>query len=229
VSVIQQQLPCGPGLGRNIEHDDRSRAHDADPRTVIRVRIEPKTWPRYSPILDQGAVGSCTGNAMAAWLACAPHASRDNLENPCDQALALRLYSLATRLDVWPGEFPPDDTGSSGNAVAKAARRLGLIRGWGWCFTTDSLIRRLMVGPVIVGVPWYSGMYSPDERGEVFPSGEPVGGHEFLIRGWLGASGFLCDNSWGSAWGPLDGSFRLSRSSWDFLRRNRADVTVPYV
>jgi hypothetical protein len=62
------EYPSGPGagrLGRHVEHDPRSRAYavseDLLPGSyssaVHQVRI---------PVLDQGDLGSCTGNAAEA-------------------------------------------------------------------------------------------------------------------------------------------------------------------
>lgn len=214
-----------PGLGRHVEHDPRSRDHDIA-RTVA-AEVKPVEWVRHSPILDQGALGSCTGNAMAGWLACEPHCTSDTAGVVFDERIATDLYSRATRVDPWPGEWPPDDTGSSGNAVAKAARERGWIRSWSWAFTGAALLRALQLGPVIVGVPWFESMYEPDAAGTVEPRGAVAGGHEFLIRGWNGRF-LLADNSWGTGFG-VNGSFRFTRTAWEVLRSNRADVTVPHV
>lgn len=213
-------------LGRLVEHDPRSRDH-AHPEQV--GPASSVLWPRLSPILDQGQLGSCTANAMAGWLGCGPHATSTAAAASYDETFAVDLYSAATHLDPFPGAYPPDDTGSSGLAVAKAAKRRGLISSYSWCFTTAALIRALQTGPVIVGVPWYEGMDSPEGDAEVHPTGQIVGGHEFLIRGYESYSGMLlADNSWGTRWGWA-GSFRLSLQTWDVLRRGRADVTVPHL
>jgi hypothetical protein len=42
-----------------------------------------------------------------------------------DAVQARILHGMATKLDGLPGEFPPDDTGSSGLGAAKAAKALG--------------------------------------------------------------------------------------------------------
>jgi hypothetical protein len=220
-------LPQAPGLGRHIEHDPRSRAHDQAPRLTSRALVTPTIWERHTGPLNQGPLGACTGFAMTGWLACAPHCTSPIQALRFDHQLALWLYNTATWLDPFVGHHPPDDTGSSGNAVAKAARQLGEIASWGWCFTTDALLRTLMTTPVIVGVPWYQSMFTPDHDGIVRAEGELVGGHEFLIRGWDGEV-LICDNSWGPHWGHA-GSFYLTLDTWAYLRANRADVTVPHI
>ncbi len=224
----------GPGgrLGRHVEHDPRSKSYAITGPAAPLVR-EPIMWDRFSAILDQGELGSCTGNAMAGWLGCFPHVDSVEAAVPFDEELAVELYRDATRLDPFPGSWPPNDTGSSGLAVAKAAKRRGLIAGYGWAFTTDALVLALQIAPVIVGVPWFAGFDRPDDKGLVKATGPIRGGHEFLIRGWTpdpngeGSQGLLhADNSWGTRWG-VRGSFCFTTATWDKLRRNRADVTVP--
>ena len=219
-------------LGRHVEHDERSRAY-AYPEPAVGAR-QPQTviWPRYSPILDQGDIGSCTGNAMAGWLGCAPHARNADEAASYDEQYALALYEAATRIDNVPGQYPPDDTGSTGNAVAKAARHAGLIASYSWCFSTVSLLHALQHGPVLIGAPWYESFDEPDTSGILALWGRIRGGHEFLARGVIMRSGdeplILCDNSWGLGYGH-DGSFYLPLSVWSVLRRQQADGTVPHV
>lgn len=226
MSVITHRLPVHidgrPPLGRHVEHDSRSRLYDIASRGSPRALV-PTRWPRISPIFNQHALGSCTGMAMAGWLGSGPHCGDPNMFRENE---AVWIYALGTRLDAFAGSWPPTDTGSSGLGVAKAARDMGMIRGWAQAFTTDALLQALMSGPVIIGSVWTDGMFDPDEHGEVRPTGAEAGGHEYLCRGWDGEY-LWCDNSWGADWGPLGGSFRLSMPSWDDLRRRQADVVIP--
>lgn len=221
-------------LGRHVDHDDRSWNYNVTPTvrsrlcaTLTRAGLvrNRNYWRRFSPILDQGALGSCTGHAMTALLGCEPFATSEEQAEPFDENFAVELYSEATRVDQFQGEYPPEDTGSSGLAVAKVAKEWGFIRQYRWAFTTNSLIYALRFGPVIVGAPWYEEMFTPDRDGYVFPTGDVVGGHEFLIRGYSKGT-FLADNSWGANWG-LNGSFNFTVATWEVLRKNGADVTVP--
>jgi hypothetical protein len=222
-------LPMRPGGGRHVEHDPASRAHDIARTVPAQVTVEPMLWFRHSPILDQARLRSCTGNAMAGWMACEPHCTTDAAGARFTEDVAVDLYSLATRYDRVPGEYPPTDTGSTGNGVAKAARKMQLIRSWSWAFTTTALLRTLMIGPVIVGTDWTDDMDYPDDDGVITPTGALAGGHEYLVRGWDGTH-LVCDNSWGSGWNPvLGGSFKLTLDSWAMLRARAADVTVPHV
>jgi len=221
--------PARIAFGRHVQHDERSRAF----AVMIADGYRPQgiEWIRYSPILDQGNLGSCTGNAMAGWLGCSPHVSTPEDALKFDEDYAIRLYSLATRLDEFRGEYPPDDTGSSGLAVAKAARQLGDISRYQHAFSTNGILSALQRGPVIVGTSWTERMFYPDRDGFVRPQGQVLGGHEWLIRGsHLGYSQsdqyFICDNSWGRGFG-LDGSFRITLSDWEILRWWQADAIAP--
>jgi hypothetical protein len=186
-------------------------------------------WYRYGPILDQGQLGSCTGNAMAGLLSCEPFFddTRYELAARFNEEFAVELYSKATAIDEFKGQYPPEDTGSSGLAVAKVAKDMGFFSRYYWAFKTTSLIYALKHGPVIVGVPWYDSMFTPDKNATVEARGSIVGGHEFVIRGYR-KGWFLADNSWGTSWG-LNGSFYFSVATWEKLRRNGADVTVPRI
>jgi hypothetical protein len=228
MSVKLRLLPVHPDrgrpLGRHVEHDSRSRLFDVASRGETRALV-PTKHDRVSPIFDQHDLGSCTGMAMAGWLGSSPHCGDPNMFRENE---AVWLYSGATRLDAFDGEHPPTDTGSSGIGVCKAARMLGMIKGWTTAFTTEALLQALMTSPVLIGSVWTDGMFDPDANGEVCPTGAAAGGHEYLCRGWDGE--FLwCDNSWSASWGPLGGSFKLSLASWEILRKQQADVVVPHV
>jgi hypothetical protein len=227
MTVVTARLPVRSGdhlpLGRHVEHDSRSRLFDVASRGETRALV-PKRWNRISPIFDQHDLGSCTGMAMAGWLGSSPHCGDPNMFRENE---ACWIYAAGTRLDAFSGEWPPTDTGSSGLGVCKAARMMGMIKGWTQAFTTDAMLQALMTSPVIIGSIWTDGMFTPDADGEVKPTGTVAGGHEYLCRGWDGQY-LWCDNSWGTSWGPLGGSFRLSMASWETLRGQQADVIVPH-
>lgn len=184
-------------------------------------------WQRFSPIIDQGELGCCTGAAMAGWLGCAPHITSAEQANGFDLEYAHKLYSLATHLDPFPGYWPPTDTGSSGLAVAKAAKQYGNISSYRWATSVDGLAKALQSGPVIIGIPWYEGMFTPDRDGRILPTGVVAGGHEVLVRGLLGRD-LLLSNSWGDSWG-MGGEAFLPLDAWATLRKQQADVTIPII
>lgn len=211
-------------LGRVVHHDSRSRWH-ADQIETTSIPITNVIWDRLTPILDQGDLGCCTGCAMTGWLGCRPHVTSEDATKRYNLEFAHKLYSRATQIDPFPGTWPPTDTGSSGLAVAKAAKELKEISCYKWAFTANGLAKALQAGPVIIGIPWYEGMFTPDRDGRIWPAGEIAGGHEILVRGIIGRD-FLLSNSWGTGWG-LGGECLLPMDVWSTLRRNQADVTIP--
>lgn len=223
----------GGRLGRHVEHDPRSRGYalsedllpDTYTSAVHTVRI---------PVLDQGDLGSCTGNAAEALAGTDPLyaaiptsvKARPTGDPAADETQAVALYSAATRLDNVQGVYPPTDTGSTGVAVAKAAQKAGLISGYQHAFSLDSALKALTASPLIVGVNWYEGFDSPDPNGLVTISGSVRGGHEFLLYG-IDATRrrVLARNSWGTGWG-VKGTFSFSFDDLGRLLDEDGDATL---
>lgn len=236
VEELAQRHADGPGyLGRHIEHDPASRDYDIEQR-VAYPPPKPVLWQRWSAILDQGQLGSCTGNALTGWFGCAPYCTSVQQAQQFNENFAVTRYERATQVDPYPGTYPPDDTGSSGLAVCKGAKQDGLLHGYSWAFTVAGLLHALQGGGVIVGIPWHEGFDNPDSNGVVVPSGGVRGGHEFLIRGVQPASAggpldssalLWADNSWSQDWG-VRGSFHFTLGTWDQLRGEKADCTIPH-
>jgi hypothetical protein len=225
-------VPTDPqyGLGRRVEHDPRSRAFAfVPPRAVAAKTVR---WRRYGPVLDQGSVGACTGFAMAQWLNCKP--AHDPREEYTNHTHALDLYARATRLDPWPGEWPPTDTGSSGLAACKAAKDVGYISAYRWIFNgVDALKEALLFSPVMAGTVWLSKMFNARPVSGQAPflqvSGSEEGGHEYVIVGWNERSGyFTMLNSWSGTWG-LGGTARIWEDDMRQLLADQGDLVVPVI
>lgn len=236
VQPIHQRHRPGQHLGRHIEHDPRSLAyaHGVLPASAI----QSADWTRRAPIFDQGQLGSCTGNA-AAGLVGTDSAARtgatsvtvNGAEAPVDEALAVRVYSLATQLDTFSGAYPPDDTGSSGLGAAKALVRLGLATSYLHAFSLDALKSALQSGPVMAGTVWLNSMFDPTAAGNLTVDRHSgvAGGHEYVISAYDARSRqFRVDNSWGTSWG-VGGSAWLLEADVQWLLSQDGDVTVPAV
>ena len=200
-------MPDLKPLGRIVQHDPRSLNFAAPAAPTLKS----VTHRRLCPPFDQGQLGSCTGNAMAGLLMTTPTHPRGVKLTEVD---AVKLYSYATTVDDAPGSYPPDDTGSSGLAVAKAAQHYGYITAYAHAFGLDHVLAALVLAPVIIGVNWYEGFDNPDANGWVHISGSVRGGHEFELVGLnVHTKSVTAVNSWGSEWGA-GGRFRFS---WDVL------------
>lgn len=213
-----------PRLKRIIHHDSRSKLYkfDTTGRTISSV-----VHTRNIPILDQGRVGSCTGNAGIGALGSNPfyNALPTPLKYPLDQTGALALYSDAQVIDG-NGPYPPNDFGSSGLSIAKALKNSGIISGYQHTFTLDDALKALTVTPITVGMYWYQRMSVPDRDGRARVSGRIYGGHQVVAREidaqrervWF-------DNSWGSSWG-VKGRFYLKFNDFGTLLAQQGDVVT---
>lgn len=218
----QQPSKNGGELGRHKEHDARSLDYAVREEGV---ELKSVSWTRRSPILDQLKIGSCTGNAEAGLLA-TDSAGRQG-SNLVDEHVAVNLYRWATRLDHIAGEYPPEDTGSTGIAVMKAAKRLGFIVGYRHAFSLHAMVAALQRSPAIVGMAWLEGCDTPSSNGIIQYKGDVRGGHEVLCRAVDMEQRLLWfDNSWGTGWG-YNGSFGMTFADFEAAMSDGGDMTVP--
>lgn len=229
-----QRIPETPDLphplGRHVHHDPRSRTFPFRPPVTVELRSV--LWDRRVPIFDQGTLGSCTGNAAAGWIATAdalhPGLAAVAGHGPVDEQLAVWLYEQATRIDPFDGTYEPDDTGSDGLSVTKVLVQLGVVDRYEHAFSADAALAALMLGPVLVGTNWYQGMFDPDARGVVTPSGSVAGGHEYLLVGYdADAELVTFANSWGAGWGA-GGYGRMTVPTLRRLLAEDGDATIPH-
>ena len=218
----------GRPLGRHVHHDSRSLLY---PWQETGTALKDTLLTRHIAILDQGSVGSCTGNAETGALGTdplyAPLAARPS-GVVLTEATALALYSAAEVIDN-DGPYPPNDNGSSGLSVCQAAKNAGLISGYVHCLSLAHVLDAISAGnPVIIGSNWYDSMDTPDSSGlvTISPGAQVRGGHEYLARGIdVTRKLVLLDNSWGTGF-AVKGSFSYS---WDTLHRllsEQGDGTV---
>lgn len=215
-------------LGRHVFHDERSKAYQVKPRAAL---AQSTSWARRTPILDQGDLGSCCGNAACGALGTDPlwGTLQADLQVglKLDEDEAVRLYSAATALDSYAGTYPPDDTGSDGLSAAKAAKNAGLISGYVHAMSLDAVVTALQTGPVITGVNWYDSFDSPDASGRVSITGGATvrGGHEFELVGVdVDDKTFRAVNSWGDGWGDA-GYFTFEYGDYERLLSEDGDAT----
>lgn len=240
-------------LGRRVQHDPRSVAFALP--VLPRRAIKSVDWTRRVPVFDQGSLGSCTGNAAAGWLA-TDNAKRKgksvvtmvvgtdivsrepsfpsgkyNLTSsyPVDEDLAVKIYSLGTKLDEFTGEYPPDDTGSSGLGVSKALKSLGLCSSYSHAFSLDALKAALQTGPVMWGTVWYNSMFDPDSSAYLVVNVDSgvAGGHELCVTGYdVDHDDFSVANSWGTGWGN-NGFCYVKSADMAYLLGQGGDITQP--
>lgn len=198
-----------PQLDRCVDHDPRSLDYPAPPAA-------PPTdvsalWRLHGKPLNQRALGSC-GHAMAHLLRTEPFYRRSLDEG-------------------WPRLAD----GSSGLAVCKAARRVGLIGAYQHVFGLAHAREAILRGPFLVGTVWTDDMFTPDQAGFVYPAGRVVGGHEYLCVGYYwDTDEWVFLNSWGKKWGVRDrmvhakhGVFYMQTRSFGYLLEQQGDIIQP--
>jgi hypothetical protein len=224
VQVIPEEKKRGKRLGRHVRHDERSRAFGAD----VATEVSTKRWRRYGKPFDQGDLGACTGFAAATVLQMLPAWVRGRR---ITAETARAIYSGGTKNDPFDGEWPDQDTGSSGLGVAKALVQMGFITGYTHAFGLDHLNRALMVAPGIWGINWYDSFDKPDRNGvvRITPNAGVRGGHETAIAGQIikpsqGESLLECWQSWGPGFGKK-GRFYVPMPDVERLLSEDGDVT----
>lgn len=215
-----------PRLGRHVVHDPRSLGYpfraDTGPRKDMSLRVYgPKPRPRQE-------IGCCTGVDACVKMDTAGNRVRGAVLDMDD---AVRIYSRATQLDPWPGTYPPDDSGSSGLAAAKASVEFGLVDRYEWVFNgTGGILAALAAGhPVGVGTWWLQNMFNVDRQtGLIDVSGPRAGGHQWTVTGYRrGYDAFIGQCWWGSDWG-IAGKFLIRRRDLDTLLADDGDCHVTY-
>jgi hypothetical protein len=226
IAQIRENRISDMRLGRHVNHDSRSIAYP------FKAPGAPLTSQRWStdatPILDQGNLGSCTGNATVGALLCQPLFDRldSGQQAHLNETLAVKIYEDATKTDPFPGEYPPTDTGSDGLDAAKAAASLGYISGYSHAFSLNDSLVAMTIGPVIIGINWYEGFDTPAADGKIEISGSIRGGHELCLDEIdVEGSSVWLRNSWGETWG-VGGRAHMSFDTLGSLLDQQGDVTV---
>lgn len=240
--------PTDPRLGRHVHHDARSAQPRYAEGVLPRSAIKSVEWTRRIPILDQGQVGSCVPNNGPEFLGtdALGYSGVTRIEIPkpdarsefaagvswdLDEAFALQLYRLLTRLDTYPGEWEPDDTGSDGLTLAKALKMLGFSDHYTHAFSYHALVSALQKGPVTLGLEWENSMFTTGEDGKItidYNSGV-AGGHQVFARQFDADNDRVwIDNSWGESFG-LDGRGWFQGIELAAHLKRSGDVTVPHL
>ena len=135
--------------------------------------------------------------------------------------------------DDFPGEYPPDDTGSTGYFAMKAAAvDLRLVKDFSVTQDPHVALEGLMEVPITIGIDWYEGFDEPDSSGLVLPRGRIRGGHEVFCAGYDASEQLIwLRNSWGPDYGVLryqkPGFFCMKYRDFASLLRSGGDACIP--
>jgi hypothetical protein len=218
----------GFGLGRWAVQDPQNLKYNAARKLTT---LNPVRWDSDAqPVLDQGELGACTTFTVDDILN-TPMFMRNRKRvvrsGFLDNNMALSLYHDATVLDGFKGTYPPVDTGSTGAAAARAAKRRGFWDYYGYTRSFVSFLANLQKQPVMVGTLWTDGMTDPDRNGIVSITGDLVGGHEWMACRYDPRRRLVCGlNHWSKDWG-LKGRFWVPVDEMEWLIKEGGDVVVP--
>lgn len=220
-------------LDRRVEFHEASRMFGIA-EVAPEPRYKSRAW-KTPPPLDQGEEGACVGHGWAHEARTTPVAvdiGRMATRPVSDlQSLAFWIYYRAREIDAWPGE---DYSGTSVIAGAKIMQRLGVLKEYRWGFSVDQIRRGILTtGPAVLGLNWYTGMYSA-KGGVLKVSGSLAGGHCILATAYEPAgevfekeAAFQLFNSWGPLWGD-NGLAWISESDLDRLMHEQGEACIPF-
>ena len=244
-----------PRLDRIYELDFRSLNYPVssallDNFNVTSYKPRSYTWS-CDQWLDQGYEGSCVGHGFAHDLVARPHPV-NGIRGPVSPE-AKHIYHEAQKVDYWPGgSYRGADPFYEGTSVlggAKIVQRLGFYDKYYWAINIRQLAIAIgYMGPGIIGVNWYEGMFDTDADGFIAPTGNVAGGHCLLAmaikihykksplpwnwfnRKWedvdLDKSYVTLHNSWGQGWGEK-GRAKITLANLNKLLNEQGDACFP--
>lgn len=182
----------------------------------------------YQDSFDQGQIGSCTMNAGYGTLVTAPFGkpgvsyTQDTIQDG---------YRMETRIDdsQIPGQWEPNDTGSTGVWSMLVLQQLGLIASYQHTTDMATALRLLSKAPISIGVTWWNSFFTPDRTGTlVLDQGQGIGGgHQIAITANdVGGKRVRLRQSWGLSWGLL-GHAWIPYSVLSDLMDDGGDVVQP--
>lgn len=210
-----------PNLGRQRVHDSKSK--DFAARMVLnRANWVTKVIKIFDPTVNPNQChGECTGVAKCVQMNAAGNRIEGVVLN-MDHAHA--FYHLASTIDPFPRSWPPADTGSSGLASAKAAQKLGFGGPYQHVFNgADGVVQLIQENHVVsVGTWWYDGMFTPNPKGVIEPTGPKVGGHQYSALGYDAALDLVTIRCW---WGKYR-DVRIKREHLNELIMDGGDAHI---
>jgi hypothetical protein len=159
-----------------------------------------RQWNFPKESLDQQDTPHCVGMGIADFGICEP--TSDNFTSQDGH----NFYYMCKILDGEPGQ----ENGSCVRTAAKVLKNLGRINAYAFAPMISMVTWWLLLrGPIIAGTVWTSDMFEPDGSNIIHATGQPVGGHCYVLTGVKDMKYYTIQNSWGNGWG-VNGSALIS-------------------
>lgn len=147
-------------------------------------------------VLQQGGTNHCVGFGSAGF--CAAAEAQVPANPAITDADGHRIYYEAK---IYDGE-PKGEDGSTVRSGAKALLHdENIVAGYAFGTYDEAWVWVQTHGPVVIGIDWWTTMFTPDAQGVIRPGGSLAGGHCILWRGVDAGGRCVLRNSWGAEWG----------------------------
>ena len=228
-----EQIQLRDGSTTNDKRLTRIKLFDEKSKEYpVRALVDDKSLRSYTwscgQFLDQGSDGACVGFSFAHELIARPVV----VENIDNKFAKENIYWEAQKIDPWPGgSYPGADPTYEGTAVlagVKVCKNLGYILEYRWAFSIEDLALAVgHVGPAVLGIPWYDGMFNVRSCGHIHVDGQLAGGHAILCNGVsIKNRTFTLHNSWGPSWGN-NGTCKISWDELESLLNEDGEACIP--
>ncbi len=199
-------------------------------RLLLPTMYQPKIWPLDKLLVQDGP--KCVAFTGGHWKRALPTFT------PVEAAYCDDLYGRCKARDGYP-----NDDGTDLRTLAKALKDEGALEAYAFASSVSEIRDWVLTkGPIMGGFLWTAGMDKPDGQGYGHPTGRELGGHAFLIGGWIPVSRWtwllddvICPNTWGLDWNKFllryenrqqyfPGYFRLKACDLVKLLRRQGDA-----
>jgi hypothetical protein len=172
-------------------------------------------WTNPQKILNQANTPHCVGFSWCQW---------GNVMPVTDAYLDADGHRAYYECKVIDGQAMMEN-GSSIRSGALAMRNRKRLSAFANAKTVEEMSAWLKRGPIVVGTDWTQGMFQPNAKGVIKPTGASQGGHAYLIDEVRAETNdFGGTNSWGAQWGQ-QGRFTVSMADFAKLLSHNGDAT----
>lgn len=243
VTLRDGSITENPKLDLIFHKDERSRAYAAV--NILRADQASPRFRSYSvnKWLDQGPDGACVGFAFSHELCSTP--LRIEKWKEIRESFAWDVYHRAQHRDPWHGcslgsncPIEPNAESYEGTSMLagiKTIQQDGYIDEYRWAFGEEDLALAVShLGPAVIGIRWYEGMFQPNRHNFIEPTGNVSGGHAVVVSAINpkfeneDLQYYRIWNSWGKNW-ARNGWSLISRRDMKRLLSEDGEAVIPLV